>query len=79
MKQKYYPKISIITITYNSAKTVEETIKSVVSQNYPNLEYLIIDGGSKDNTLDIVERYRDKISFVISEPDKGKEIRHPNP
>lgn len=71
MNKKYYPKISIITITYNSAKTVEETIKSVVSQNYPNLEYLIIDGGSKDNTLDIVERYRDKISFVISEPDKG--------
>lgn len=71
MNKKYYPKISIITITYNSAKTVEETIKSVVSQNYPNLEYLIIDGGSKDTTLDIVEKYRDKISFVLSEPDKG--------
>lgn len=69
--QKHNPKISIITITYNSAKTVEETIKSVVSQDYPNLEYLIIDGGSKDNTLEIVERYRDKISLVISEPDKG--------
>lgn len=70
-KELYYPKISIITITYNSERTVEETIKSVVSQNYPNLEYLIIDGGSKDKTLDIVEKYRDKISFVISEPDKG--------
>lgn len=70
-KSKYYPKISIVTITYNSEKTVEETIQSVVSQNYPNLEYLIIDGGSKDSTLDIVERYRDKISFVLSEPDKG--------
>lgn len=67
----YFPKISIITITYNSEKTVEETIKSVVSQNYPSLEYLIIDGGSKDKTLEIVEKYRDKISFVISEPDKG--------
>lgn len=65
------PKISIITITYNSEKTLEETIKSVVSQNYSNLEYLIIDGGSKDTTLEIVEKYRDKISFVISEPDKG--------
>ena len=70
-KSKYYPKISIVTITYNSEKTVEETIQSVVSQNYPNLEYLIIDGGSKDSTLDIVERYRNKISFVLSEPDKG--------
>lgn len=69
--QVYYPKVSIVTITYNSEKTVEETIQSVVSQNYPNLEYLIIDGGSKDSTLDIVEKYRDKISFVLSEPDKG--------
>lgn len=70
-KQIFYPKISIITITYNSEKTVEETIQSVVSQDYPNLEYLIIDGGSKDSTLNIVEKYKDKISFLISEPDKG--------
>lgn len=65
------PKISIVTITYNSEKTLEETIKSVVSQGYSNLEYIIIDGGSKDRTLDIVEKYRDKIAVVISEPDKG--------
>lgn len=65
------PKISIITITYNSEKTLEETILSVINQGYPNMEYLIIDGGSKDHTLDIVEKYRNKISFVISEPDKG--------
>lgn len=65
------PKISIITITYNSAKTVEETIKSVITQGYPNLEYLIIDGASKDNTLEIVNKYKDRISVVISEPDKG--------
>lgn len=65
------PKISIITITYNSEKTLEETVQSVISQDYPNLEYLIIDGGSRDRTLDIVEKYRDKISFVISEPDRG--------
>lgn len=71
MKQMYFPKISIVTITYNSEKTLEETIKSVILQNYPNIEYLIIDGGSKDNTLKIVEKYREKISFVISEPDKG--------
>lgn len=71
MNTQFYPKISIVTITYNSENTVEETIQSVVSQNYPNVEYLIIDGGSKDSTLDIVEKYRDKISFVLSEPDRG--------
>lgn len=65
------PKISIITITFNSEKTLEETITSVVSQDYPNLEYLIIDGGSKDGTLDIIERYRDKIAYVMSEQDNG--------
>ena len=65
------PKISVITITYNSEKTLERTIKSVVSQEYDNLEYIIIDGASKDRTLDIVEKYRDYISVVVSEPDKG--------
>ena len=65
------PKISIITITFNSEKTLEETIESVVSQGYDNLEYLIIDGKSTDGTLDIVDRYREHINFVVSEPDKG--------
>lgn len=65
------PKISIITITYNSEKTLEETLKSVLFQDYDNLEYIIIDGGSTDHTLDIVNKYRDKIAVVVSEPDKG--------
>ncbi len=65
------PKISIVTITYNSEATVEETIKSVVAQDYPNVEYIIIDGASKDSTLAIVDKYRDKIAKVVSEPDKG--------
>ena len=65
------PKISIVTITYNSEAIVEETIKSVISQDYPELEYIIIDGGSKDNTLAIVDKYRDKIAKVVSEPDEG--------
>lgn len=65
------PKISIITITYNSEKTLEETIQSVISQGYDNLEYLIIDGGSTDHTLDIVNKYREHISYLVSEPDKG--------
>ena len=64
-------RISIITITYNSEKTLEQTIKSVVDQDYENLEYIIIDGGSKDGTLDIVNRYRDKIAIVVSEKDNG--------
>lgn len=64
-------KISIITITYNSAATVEQTIRSVVSQTYPHVEYLIIDGQSTDDTLTIVKRYQDKISVVVSEKDQG--------
>ena len=64
-------KVSIITITYNSAETVEDTIRSVLSQDYPLIEYIIVDGASKDGTLHIVNRYADKIARVISEPDKG--------
>ena len=66
-------KIIIITITYNSEKTVERTIKSVVSQNYSNQEYWIIDGVSKDDTMKIVNAYKDQYDFIkaISEPDEG--------
>jgi glycosyltransferase involved in cell wall biosynthesis len=64
-------KVSIITITYNSAATLEDTLQSVVNQDYPNIEYLIIDGKSKDNTLLIVDKYKDKITKVVSEKDKG--------
>lgn len=66
------PKISIVTISYNSGAEIEDTIKSVISQSYPNKEYLIIDGGSKDNTMDIVNRYRDKIDYIVSERDNGR-------
>lgn len=64
-------KISIITITYNSEKTLEDTIQSVVRQNYPDLEYIIVDGASKDATLDIVKKYSRVVTKWISEPDKG--------
>jgi len=64
-------KVSIITIAYNSAETIEDTIKSVVGQDYCNIEYIIIDGGSTDDTLSIVERYKESISTIVSEPDKG--------
>ena len=64
-------KISIITITYNSANTVEDTLRSVTDQDYNDLEYIIIDGKSKDNTLQLVEKYKHRISKVVSEKDKG--------
>ena len=65
------PKISIITIAYNSEKTIEQTIKSVISQSYPHKEYIIVDGLSTDNTLNIVNSYAHQIDCIISEADKG--------
>ena len=65
------PVISIVTICFNSAATIEETILSVLGQNYPLLDYVIIDGGSTDGTIDIVERYKDKLGYFRSEPDEG--------
>lgn len=65
------PKVSIITVCYNSEKTIEDTIKSVVNQSYPNIEYIVIDGVSTDNTLAIINKYKDKISIIISEKDHG--------
>lgn len=65
------PLISVVTVTFNAADILEETIRSVVNQTYPRVEYIIIDGGSTDNTLDIIKKYQDKISYSISEPDKG--------
>ncbi len=64
-------KISIITACYNSAATLEKTIQSIASQSYSNIEYLVIDGDSKDSTLLIIEKYKLHISHWISEPDKG--------
>ena len=67
-----YPKISIITPSYNQGQYIEQTILSVIGQGYPNLEYIIIDGGSSDDTLEIIKKYSDKITYWISEPDKGQ-------
>lgn len=64
-------KVSIITVCYNSSETIESTIQSVLSQTYSNIEYIIVDGQSKDDTLKIVERYKNKISKIISEKDDG--------
>jgi len=63
--------VSIITVALNARSTIEDTIKSVLGQIYKNVEYIIIDGGSTDGTVDIINKYRDRVSRVISEPDKG--------
>lgn len=64
-------KVSIITVTYNSQSFLEQTICSVTEQSYANIEYIIVDGGSIDNTLSIIEKYRTRIHKFISEKDKG--------
>ena len=65
------PNISIVTISYNSSKTIRDTIDSVLCQDYDNIEYIIIDGKSTDDTIEIVKSYGDKISYFISEEDDG--------
>lgn len=67
-----WPKISIVTPSYNQGEFIEETIRSVVLQNYPNLEYYIIDGGSTDGTIEIIKQYDRWITGWISEPDEGQ-------
>tara|TARA_B100000780_G_scaffold278282_1_gene251296 strand:- start:1172 stop:1945 length:774 start_codon:yes stop_codon:yes gene_type:complete len=64
-------KISIITICYNSEKTIRHTIESVLSQDHPDIEYIVIDGLSSDNTMNIVNEYSEKIAKIVSEPDQG--------
>lgn len=65
------PTFSIITITYNAVRLVEQTLLNVLSQSYPNIEYIVIDGGSTDGTVDIIKRYESGLAYWVSEPDKG--------
>lgn len=69
--QHLHPKFSIITVTYNAGKVLEDTIQSVITQTYKNVEYIIVDGKSTDSTMDIVNRYQEHIHTIVSEPDKG--------
>lgn len=66
------PRISIITPSYNQGNFIEETIRSIISQKYENFEYFIIDGGSTDNTLEIIRKYESHIAYWVSEPDHGQ-------
>lgn len=65
------PLVSIVTAVYNRAWHVEKTIQAILAQTYPNIEYIIVDGGSTDGTVDILERYGDRIDYWVSEPDSG--------
>ncbi len=68
---KSIPKVTIITVVFNAEAHLEQTIRSVIEQDYPSIEYIIIDGGSTDGTLDIINRYQDRINYWVSETDDG--------
>ena len=67
----YQPKITVITVSFNSVKKIESTIQSVLNQTYPAIEYIIVDGGSKDGSIDIIKKYQAHIAYWVSEPDNG--------
>ncbi len=71
MQSPFKPKLSVITIVFNNVKDIERTILSVINQSYTNIEYIIIDGGSTDGTVEVIKKYENRISTWVSEKDKG--------
>ena len=65
------PRLSVITVVFNNVKDIERTMLSVLNQTYTNIEYIIIDGGSNDGTLELIDKYKDRITKIISEKDNG--------
>lgn len=71
MENNFSPTLTVITVVYNNVRDIERTVKSVVNQTYPHIEYIVIDGGSTDGTVNIINRYASRIARFVSEPDKG--------
>jgi glycosyltransferase involved in cell wall biosynthesis len=67
-----WPRITLVTTSYNHGRFIGETLESVLSQGYPNLEYIVIDGGSTDESVGVIQRYGDRLSYWVSEPDRGE-------
>ena len=72
LEENQWPKISIVTPSYNQGQYIEETIRAVLLQGYPDIEYLIMDGGSEDGTVEIIQKYEPWLAYWVSEPDQGQ-------
>jgi len=67
----FQPLLSVITVVYNNARDIERTLQSVINQSYPHIEYIIVDGGSYDGTVELIQQYQERITRFVSEPDRG--------